>query len=245
MPNTELTKEKLSVHFHYSKWIYLAIVVVAAILGNIAYLATVYTAPNARRVDIELIGSFIDLGSDEEIAEHLLAVGQDWERERDAGLGIDTSAGNYEPALQEVQFMKFTYDSEAFTEKDYYASQKFMVMVASQEGDIYVVSRPLMAQMAEENLLVPLDPYIESGLIVPGDYSLGSVTFDEVDDDGVMTGEQHVYALPADSLMGMIGQLGYDPRGKYLVIMSYSQNQDTAAAVMREMMDMFEAEAEE
>ena len=43
----------------------------------------------------------------------------------------------------------------------------------------------------------------------------------------------------------MIGQLGYDPRGKYLVIMSYSQNQDTAAAVMREMMDMFEAEAEE
>ena len=242
MPNTKLTKEKLSVHFHYNKMVYLLIIILAAAVGNLAYTTTIYTAPNARRVDIELIGPYVDMNIDPEVTDRLLAAGKNWERERDAAQGIDTSAADYEPALQELEVLKLNYNAEDFTEDNYYASQKFMVSMAAQEGDIFVLSRSLMTQLAEENVLVPLDKYIESGFLDPGDRQLGSVTFDEVDDDGVMTGEQHIYALQADSLTGMISAMGYDPRDKYLVIMCYSKNQDTAAAVMREMMTMFEAE---
>ena len=115
-----------------------------------------------------------------------------------------------------------------------------MVTLAAQEGDIYVLSRSLMAQLAEQNTLVPLDDYIASGVIDPGDRQLGRVTFDEVDDDGIATGVQHVYALQAGTLEGMYQTLNYDPYEKYIAIVAFSRNPDTAAAVVQEMINMFE-----
>ena len=68
---------------------------------------------------------------------------------------------------------------------------------------------------------------------------------DEVDDNGLSTGVQHVYALQAETLTGMFDTLSYDPTGKYLAIVAFSQNQDTAAAVLQEMIDMFEPDEAE
>ncbi len=247
MPNTKLTKEKLSVHFHYGKMLYAVIIAVALMIGNLTYTMTAYHAPNERRIDIELIGNYADTSTSAalESAAHLLAVGQDWERGRDAAQGVDTAAGNYEPALQEVQFLSLQYDPESSSEDNYYAAQKYMVILAAQEGDIYVLSRTLMVQLAEQNTLLPLDDYIDAGVIDPGDRQLGRVTFDEVDDNGISTGVQHVYALQADTLTGMIDALAYDPTGKYLAIVAFSQNPDTAAAVLQEMIDMYEPEKTE
>ena len=84
MPNTKLTKEKLSVHFHYNKMVYLLIIILAAAVGNLAYTTTIYTAPNARRVDIELIGPYVDMNIDPEVTDRLLAAGKNWERERES-----------------------------------------------------------------------------------------------------------------------------------------------------------------
>ncbi|MBO4297249.1 MAG: hypothetical protein J5602_13975 [Clostridia bacterium] len=242
MPNTKLTKEKLSVHFQYGKMIYVVIIVVAALIGNLTYTMTAYHAPNERRIDIELIGLYADPSSEAatEAAARLLAAGQESERARDAARGVDTAAADYEAPLQELQFLSLQYDPESSSEESYYAAQKYMVMLAAQEGDIYVLSRSLMVQLADQGTLVPLDDYIESGVIDPGDRQLGRVTFDEVDDNGLATGEQHVYALQASTLTGMYSTLSYDPTDKYLAIVAFSQNQDTAAAVLQEMIDMFE-----
>ena len=151
MPNTKLTKEKLSVHFHYGKMIYVLIIVVAMLIGNLTYTMSAYHAPNERRIDIELIGNYADTSTPGalEAAAHLLAAGQEAERVRDAAQGIDTAAGDYEAPLQ------------------------------------------------------------------------------------------------AETLTGMFDTLSYDPTGKYLAIVAFSQNQDTAAAVLQEMIDMFEPDEAE
>ena len=242
MPNTKLTKEKLSVHFHYGKYIYIVIIAVAMLVGNFTYTITAYRAPNERRIDIELIGSYADPSTPaaQEAAAHLLSVGQAAERARDAAQGVDVDAADYEAPLQELTFLSLQYDPESNSEESYYAAQKYMVTLAAQEGDIYVLSRSLMAQLAEQNTLVPLDDYIASGVIDPGDRQLGRVTFDEVDDDGIATGVQHVYALQAGTLEGMYQTLNYDPYEKYIAIVAFSRNPDTAAAVVQEMINMFE-----
>ena len=60
MPNTKLTRDKLKNHFQYGKMIYLVILAVAALIGNLVFTITVYHAPNERRIDIELIGIYAD-----------------------------------------------------------------------------------------------------------------------------------------------------------------------------------------
>ena len=242
MPNTKLTREKLNVHFHYSRMIYVGIIIVAIMVGSLAFTMTAYHAPNERRVDVELIGGYVSATEAElnEAEARLLAAGVAWETARDAAQGTDTAAGDYEPALQEVDILSQSYDPASNSDDNYYAAQKYMVTLAAQEGDIYVLPRVLMTQLADDNTLVPLDDYIESGVIDPGDRDLGKCTFDEMDDDNQPTGRQCIYALQADSLTGMIDGLGFDPTGKYLVIMQFSKNQDTAAAVLQELINMYE-----
>ena len=241
MPNTKLTRDKLKNHFQYGKWIYVLIMISVALVGNLVFTVTVYHAPNERRIDIELIGLYAETEGPaaQEAAQRLLAAGQEHERERDAASGADREA-DYELPLQEVEFLALNYDPESSSEASYYAAQKFMVMLAAQEGDIYVLSRSLLLGLLEQNVLVPLDDYIASGALDPGDRNLGRVTFDGYDDEGNATTEQHVYALQADTLTGMADAFSYDPEGKYLAVVQFSKNQDTAVAVLQEMINLFE-----
>ena len=156
------------------------------------------------------------------------------------------TAEDYECALQEVQFLTVEYDdTSSDSETSYYGYQKYMVTLAAQEGDIYILSRRQLIELIEQNAVVPLDGYIERGVIDPGDRDLGNVTFDEYDDDEQTTGERHVYALQASSLTGMNDALSFNPEGKYMAIVRFSQNPDTAAAVMQEMIELFESPADE
>ena len=248
MPNTKLTREKLKIHFHYSRMIYLLVIAVAVLIGNLAYSVTTYHAPNARRVDIELVGAYADTSSEacQEAIAQLLAAGQEAERAADAEQGIDVTAEDYECALQEVDMLTIEYDANSSdSESSYYGLQKYMVTLAAQEGDIYFLSRSQLIELIEQNAIVPLDEYIESGVIDPGDRDLGNVTFDEYDDDENATGERHIYALQASSLTGLSEKLSYDPEDKYMAILSFSENPDTAAAVMQEMIEIFEPAADE
>lgn len=247
MPNTKLTREKLKVHFHYSRMIYLIVVVLAVLAGNLVYTMTEYRAPNERRVDIELVGAYADTSSQaaRDALAQMLAAGQEAERIADAEQGIDTTAADYECALQEVQFLTVEYDdTSSNSESSYYGMQKYMVTLAAQEGDIYILSRRQLIELIEQNAIVPLDGYIERGVIDPGDRDLGNVTFDSYDDDEQATGERHIFALQASLMTGLGDVLSFDPEGKYMAIVRFSQNPDTAAAVMQEMIEIFEPAAD-
>ena len=246
MPKTKYSKEYLKNHFFYSRWVYLVVVLVALGAAEITFTVTRYQAPNARRVDIELLGGYADLSNTADAEKALLAAGQAYELARDEANGVDTSASDYEVPLQEVGIYNINYSGTVSDNDDYYAGQKYMVMLAAQEGDIYIVTREMLESLVDECGIAPLDPFIESGLLSTEGVDLDDVTFDEApyNEGDEPSGNRYVYALPADSLVGLARNYSYPDSGRYIVIMAYSQNQDTAAAVVRELFTLYGGEVQ-
>ena len=245
MPNTKYSREYLKNHFFYSKRLYLAVIIIAVALAEVGFTMTRYQAPDARLVDIQLIGGYANTLEVEEMTAALLEAGQAYELERDRAAGVDVESPEYEIPLQEVGIYNINYTGDANNEEDYYAGQKYMVMLAAQEGDIYVVSYDMMVQLVTDGGVAPLDPFIESGILSTEGVDLETVTFDEpvLYEEDEPTGNRYVYALPAAELTGLRKELGYPVADKYLVIMAYSDNQDTSAAVIRALFDLYGEEA--
>jgi len=127
------------------------------------------------------------------------------------------------------------------SEDAYYDQQRYMVSLAANEGDIFIVERPMMNDLIKQGLAVDLTPYIESGMLTPGDRDLSRVTYPEsVEDDQPATGKECIYALQTDSMAGLWNYLQYDFRDRYMVVMAYSDNIDTTVAVMQSMIEQFE-----
>ena len=121
MPNTKLSKSLLKNHYHYSKAIYIGVIIVAAMLAGVLFTVTAYRSPGNRSVDIELVGVFSDTENAAPLEQIALEAGQAYERARDEAAGIDVSAADYEPALEQVQFLTMMYD---MTSEDAYYDQQ-------------------------------------------------------------------------------------------------------------------------
>lgn len=239
MPNTKLSKALLKNHLHYTKAIYLGILIVAVMVADVLFTVTEYRSPGDRTVDIELVGVFSNTENAAPFIQTALEAGQAYERARDEAAGIDVHAENYKPALEQVQFLTMFYDMTS--EDAYYDQQRYMVSLAANEGDIFIVERPMMNDLIRQGLAVDLTPYIESGIIDPGDRDLSRVTYPETVDDGQpATGKQCIYALQTDPMAGLWNEFQYDFRDRYMVLMVYSDNVDTSAAVMQSLIEQFE-----
>lgn len=239
MPNTKLSKALLKNHYQYTKAIYLGIIVAAVMIADVLFTITAYRSPGNRTVDIELVGVYADTEKAAPFEQIALEAGQAFERARDEAAGIDVNAESYEPALEQVQFLTMMYDMTS--EDAYYDQQRYMVSLAANEGDIFIVERPMMNDLIRQGLAVDLTPYIESGVINPGDRDLSRVTYPETVDDGQpATGKECIYALQTDSMAGLWNELQYDFRDRYMVLMVYSDNIDTSAAVMQSLIEQFE-----
>lgn len=241
MPNTKLTREKFKNHLHYGRTVYIFLILAAVFFSEILYAVTVYRAPNERNVHIELVDSYADVDPVEP-AQIALESGIAYEKARDAAAGIDVNAADYEPQLQEVQFINLPYNPNDDDTEAYYGSQKYMVTLAATEGDIYILDESLLDYLVTEGLLVDLNPYIESGLLTPGEQcDVSKGTFAEYVDEGEeATGNTCVYALPADSMLGLYDTFLFNPTDKYMVVMDFSKNQDTSVAVLQSLIDQFD-----
>jgi len=239
MPNTKLTKDRLKNHYQYTKAIYLGILIAAVMIADVLFTVTAYRSPGSRSVDIELVGVFSETENAAPFEQIALEAGQAFERARDEAAGVDVNAPDYVPALEQVQFITMMYDMTS--EDAYYDQQRYMVALAANEGDIFIVDRTMMNDLINQGLAVDLTPYIESGVINPGDRDLTRVTYPETVEEGQpATGKQCIYALQTDSMSGLWNELQYDFREKYMVLMVYSENVDTSAAVMQSLIDQFE-----
>ena len=245
MPNTKLKKALLKNHYHYGKMIYIAIILIAVLVADIIFTATVYRAPNENRVDIHLIAHYVDFNRDFDGYEALmLQAGQDYERSRDAAAGIDVNSPSYKVPLHVVEITGMPYDANS--EDFYYQQQKYALMLTMQEGDILVLPREMMNELAETGMLADLMPYVENGMLRPGDMKRAMYyEYTEEDEESAASPrKQCLYGLSTESLTGMYRALGIDYRDKYVVVLAYGGNNDTAAAVIQWMIDEFtEAEA--
>lgn len=224
MPKTKLTRDSWKNHMHYSKYVYVIIALLAWFVVDMTYTMTEYRPPKERKVEIQLVGEYADAEPLKDVAAQALGVGQ-----------------AFDETLEVVEFFPLMYSGQ---EDDMYGAQKYMVMVAAQEGHIYFLNRPLMEQMVMQGGALSLDEYIESGVLDPGDADLSTVTYnapDLYDEDGATLDERHVYALPLSELGTMLSlDTSYDIRDKYAIIMSYSPNPDTVAVVLASVMEQLE-----
>ncbi len=211
MPDTRMTREKLKNHLHYGKWIYLLIAVVAWFAVELVYTMTEYRPDQYHRVDIQLVGNSTmqDEGLDAVSKKVVAAVSPQ------------------DPRLEEVNFYNIAYSGDGST--DIYGAQKYAVILADRSSSIFFLSRTLMEDMVKRGGALPLDQYVESG-VLPKDLA---VTQPEPDEDGNPTGVSHVYAIDASGLGGMLADdIGFDTRDKYAVIFAACVNPDTAIAVL-------------
>ncbi len=244
MPNTKLTKERLINHFQYGKMIYIAIIIVAVMLADVMFTMTAYRAPGERKVDIYLVSHNSDVSNAAPYEQIALEAGQAFERARDEAAGINVQSKSYAPALEQVSFYSMIYD--LYSENAAYDQERFLMTVATHEGDIFIVSRDLMNYMVEEGLAADLTGYIESGVIDPGDRNLLKVTYPEfVEKNQPATGRQCIYALQADTMSGLWDVFDFNySLDMYMVLMSYSDNPDTSAVVMQSLIEQFDTQEE-
>ena len=105
MPNTKLTRERLSNHLHYGKMFYLVICIVVGMLADVLFTVTAYRAPDERKVDIELVGLYANIEDVDALQQDAVEYGQAFELARDEAAGVDVNAEDYELPLQEVNFI--------------------------------------------------------------------------------------------------------------------------------------------
>ena len=221
MPNTKMRRDGLKDFFFYHKWIYLMLAIVVWMLSDILFSATEYRSPDERQVNIQVVSTSVHVEESLPlVAEIALKAGQE-----------------FDETLEEVVFYEIGYDPQSDT--DGYGGQKYMLMLGVGEGDIYMVPEELMHSLVNSGYALPLEGYIEQGLINPGDVDLDSVTFRESpESDDYNPDARHVYAIPMVNMNEMLySNINYDNRNAYMVLMAFSKNPDTSAFVMGNLIE--------
>ena len=216
MPKTGIKKENLRDFFSYHKMIYVLLTICVWILADLLYNATQYQVPNEKQVHFMLVSTTAETeGMLRELEVSALADGQE-----------------FDPTLEEVFFQRIAFDPN--NDMDGTGGQQYMVMLGVGEGDIYRLPEDLMLVLVKEGYALPLEGYIESGILDPGDVDLSKVTFGEPEDlEDYDPTAKHIYAIPMANLYRMmLPDINVDNRAMYMVLMVYSENPDTSAYVM-------------
>ena len=225
MPDTRVTKARLKNFFFYSKWLFVAVIAIVFVVTDLLYTTTRYRSPDEREVSFQIVTSYVDTETGlMDVAAKALEAGK-----------------VFDPTLEEVTFSCIGYNPDDST--DTYGYQKYYVMVGSGEGDIYMLPKSLMKSLASQGYLVPLEGYIDEGILDPGDVDLADCTFHEnPEDEGYDPEATHIYAVPCDNLNAMLEEnIGMNNHGFYFVIMAFSANPDTSAFVMGNVVEQLTA----
>jgi hypothetical protein len=222
MPDTRVTRARLKNHLHYGKWAYVAIAAIAWFAVDLVYTMTEYRPDAYHRVDVQLVGNatMSDEGLDAVAAKALEAVRP-----------LDEN-------LEAVNLYNIAYSGDANT--DIYGAQKYTVMLADRSTAVFVQNRALTEQLVAQGGALPLESYVESG-VLPKALAL---SLPVPDADGNPTAESRLYAVDLSGLGGMLADdIAFDIRDKYAIIYAPCVNPDTAAAVIRSLINQLSGPA--
>ena len=216
MADNRITKSRVRNHLTYSWWKYLAAVITCAILGNLYFTMTAYRPPADRKIELYVVNDLVDQ----------LAMEED-----------------FWPVLKEAcpEQELFSVLNVNMTSEDPYVRMQFSTYIAAQQGDVFLLPEKELLNMVEagpEDVFLELTPYVENGTIDPQDIDLETGRFPDT------AGNRGLYAIPADSLYGLLN-FGNNPRDSYLCVMAYSGNPDTAAKTIGLMLERYRTEKPE
>ena len=216
MADNRITKKTLKNHWSYNWWKYLLLVGLCAALVDVTFAMTAYRPPEEKKIEIYILNDYCNTSAMQEELEPLFFAAH--------------------PEQEELTIMNIN-----LTGGDMYAPMQYSTYVAAQQGDVCLMPRDEVEKLTADGAdyaFMDLTPYIESGVIDVQDIDLTS---------GVMkssTGEERIYAVPADSLYGLLAY-GNDPADSFLCIMDYNGNEDTSAAVLSMMIERYRTEKPE
>jgi hypothetical protein len=166
-----ITKLKIHNHFHYSLWKYALLAVIALFGWNLIYTSTRYQSPENLKVEFYAEESSLS-GTDPQVL-------------------ADQIHTDVMPEMEEVTTTATTYD-------DTYGDMQLMVWVSAAQGDVYLLSNSRYQSLADNQALLDLQPYVDSGALQTQGLTLtdGYVTDSE-------TGLTTLVGIPADGLQGL------------------------------------------
>ena len=216
MADNRITKSRVRNHLTYSWWKYLVAVIACGILSSLYFTMTAYRPPADKKIDMYVVNDLVDQ----------LAMEED-----------------FWPVLQEAcpEQELLSVLNVNMTSEDPYARMQFSTYIAAQQGDVFLLPGKELSKMVEAGageVFLELTPYVENGTIDPEDIDLEKGRFP----DG--QGNRGLYAIPADSLYGLLN-FGNNPRDSYLCVMAYSGNPDTAAKTIGLMLERYRTEKPE
>lgn len=216
MAANRITKKWLANHFHYSWWKYLLVVALSVMGIDMLFTSTAYRPPEEKKIELYVCNDYVDSIALQEALWPLFS-----ERY---------------PDQEELTVMNINLTSD-----DMYAAMQFSTYVAAQQGDVLLLPEAEVTKLAAEGAdaaFLELTPFIDSGIIDPGDIDLSK---------GMLrseAGEMGLYAIPADSLYGLTAFYNL-PQGSMLCLTSYGGNDEHAAGMLNLLLELYHTERPE
>lgn len=166
-----ITQQKIHNHFHYSLWKYALLAVVALFGWNLIYTSTRYQSPENLKVEFYAEESSLNGKDPQTLADRIHA--------------------DVMPEMEEVTTTATTYDET-------YGDMQLMVWVSAAQGDVYLLSNDRFKSLANNQALLDLQPYVDSGALHTQGLTLTSGYVADPD-----TGKIGLVGIPADGLPGL------------------------------------------
>ena len=224
---TPVDKAHLHVHWTYNGWKYIVIILAAIFGWSFIYTTTAYRSPQDKRIDVYMSSSTASTEMCDAFLKPL-----------------------WESATPDMETVSSVTILPSTGYEDYAAAMQLQVYLATGEGDIFFLSMEDFKSYAAAEAFVPLDEYLESGVINADgiDLTAGRVKIvEEYDDDGVptYTGEEHIYGIPTDTLFGYMEGFLLDNRGMVMCISAANQNDENVVPFFNALLQSGRSETPE
>ncbi len=167
-----ITKKRIQNHFHYAWWIYVLLAVLAIFGWNLIGTVTQYQSPPELKVEWFFGGYQMDNG---EAAEALM----------------EQLHQELLPDMEEVKFQFIITD-------DTYGPMQLSTWSFAGEGDLYTLSKKYYDNLAQNGVMMNLQPYVDSGVLKLDGMDLTGCYVTEPE-----TGAQWLCAIPVKELPGL------------------------------------------
>lgn len=216
MAENRITKKWLKNHWAYSWWKYLLLACICIMGVNIVFTTTAYRPPEEKKIELYVCNGYVDSQAMEDQLSPVF-----FERF---------------PEQEDLTLMNVNLASE-----DMYVQMQFTTYLAAQQGDVLLLPKSEVYKLSGEgadNVFMDLTPYIETGVIDPEKLGVEPLVLKD------SAGAEGVYAIPAETLYGLF-DLGNMTKDSYLVVTAFSGNEDTAAAMIGMLFDLYQTEKPE
>lgn len=218
----KLTWAEVRHHLQYYAWLYALLIVLAFGLTNLIYAQTAYRPPQDKRIDVYIQAS----GADQDAVNAFLE--PVWKQ-----------------AVPEQELVNAVVLMSGGGENDYYANMQLVTYIAAAEGDIYMLTSGDFKRFAAQGAFVPLEDYIQQGLIDPEgiDLAPGQVRLVETNEQGepVVSGEALQFGIPAKELYAFATDLLIDNRDLVLAVAANSGNEEATITFLNALLQRAKA----